>query len=102
MKGNYSVGLKMENAKKPGWGFVILAIGIFFIIVTSVLYALDIIKSNRLLIYDSASFLLVVLGVIYVVLSRRLPREQKHEASKKSLKDKQRRHNSNRRPAVFI
>ena len=52
-------------------GFIILAIGVFFVIVSLVLYALDIIKSNRWLIYESASVLLVGLGVVYIVLSRR-------------------------------
>jgi len=62
----------MENAKMSLQGFIILAIGVFFVIVSLVLYALDIIKSNRWLIYEIASVLLVGLGVVYIVLSRRL------------------------------
>lgn len=77
----------MATPNVPRQGYIILAIGVFFLIVTLVLYALGIIKTNRLLIYDSVSGLLVVLGIVYVVLSKRVAQSNNAKnPSKKNLK----------------
>jgi len=72
----------METTRTAWQGYAILAIGFFFIVVTFVLYGLGKISSSRLLIYDGVSVLVVVLGVVYVVFSRRLLRQTKLRGSK--------------------
>jgi len=81
----------MATSNTSWQGYAIFAIGIFFLIVTLILYSLNVIKGNRLLMYDGVSLLIVVLGVVYVVLSRRLPEGNRVKKPQKNLKDKQRR-----------
>ena len=66
-------GFVMATNRASWQGYVFLGIGVFFLVVTFVLYAVDVVKSNRLLMYIGVSVLLVVLGIVYVVLSKRIP-----------------------------
>jgi len=60
--------------RKALWqGLWIIALGIFFLILTFVLHDLSYIKSDRLVLYYVPGAILVVLGVVAILLSRRLP-----------------------------
>jgi len=62
----------MATARNPVQGYLILAIGIFFLLVTTALYFLNRIKSSLLPMYLAVSAVLVVLGVLYAILTRKL------------------------------
>ena len=58
--------------RKALWqGLWIIALGVFFLILIFVLHDLGYVKSDRLIIYYIPSAILVVLGVVAVVFSRR-------------------------------
>ena len=58
--------------RKALWqGLWIIALGVFFLILIFVLHDLGYVKSDRLIIYYVPSAILVVLGVVAVVFSRR-------------------------------
>ena len=60
--------------RKALWqGLWIIALGVFFLILIFVLHDLSYIKSDRLIIYYVPSAILVALGVVAVVVSRRTP-----------------------------
>jgi len=60
--------------RKALWqGLWIIALGVFFLILIFVLHDLSYIKSDRLIIYYVPSAILVALGVVAVVVSRRAP-----------------------------
>jgi len=61
----------MVRTKIPLQGVGIIAFGIFFLILISILNALNYVKSNRLLIFDALSILLIIIGVVIIVLSKR-------------------------------
>jgi formate hydrogenlyase subunit 3/multisubunit Na+/H+ antiporter MnhD subunit len=63
----------MERNKVRWQGLGIVVLGVFFIILASVLYALDYVKSYRLIVYYSLSAFLVVIGVVLIFLSTRTP-----------------------------
>lgn len=55
-------------------GLIIIIIGVFFLTLSSLLYHFNYIKStNRLIIFDVLSIVLVVLGLVFVLLSGRRP-----------------------------
>ena len=64
-------GMAIGKALWQGLGIIIF--GVFFIILSSVLYNLNYIKSNHLTIFYALSALLIVIGVVMLVLSRRMP-----------------------------
>ena len=59
--------------RKALWqGLWIIALGVFFLILTFVLHDIGYVKSDRLIIYYVPGAILVVLGVVAVVISRRV------------------------------
>ena len=55
-------------------GLGIMIIGVFFLTLSSLLYHFNYIKSiSRLVIFDVLSIVLVALGLVLILLSRRLP-----------------------------
>ena len=62
----------MAKTKSFPQGIVIMIIGVFFLILTSVLYDLRYINFDRLLIFIGLSIFLVIIGVIILRLSKRI------------------------------
>ena len=58
----------MERNKIRWQGLGIAVLGVFFIILTSVLYALDYVKSDRLIVFYGLSAFLAAIGVVLLVL----------------------------------
>jgi len=74
----------MATNKMHLQGVAIIVVGIFFLILTSLLYALNYVKSDRLLIFDGLSILLVAMGFVVIALSRRVPEQQVKKPRQKS------------------
>lgn len=64
----------MAKNKVSPQGLVITVIGVFFLILTSVLYGLKYINIDRLLIFYGLSIFLVIIGVVVFTLSKRIAR----------------------------
>ena len=61
--------------RKTLWqGLWIIVLGVFFLVLTFVLHGLGYVKSDRLILFYGPSAALVVLGVVVLVLSQRIPR----------------------------
>jgi hypothetical protein len=56
-------------------GLGLVAFGIFFIILTFALFHLGYVKSDRLAIFYGLSALLVAMGAVLLMLSKRMPRQ---------------------------
>ena len=73
----------MAITKENLQGIGIIAFGAFFLIFVTVLYRLNYIKIDRLPIYYGLSSVLVVIGIIILLLSRKmtqpLPRNKKRD-----------------------
>ena len=69
--------------ERASWqGYVFVAIGIFFIVVTIVLFSIGRLTVIKLLTYDAVSLVVVFLGVVYVIFSRKLARQTKPNEGK--------------------
>jgi hypothetical protein len=65
-------------------GLGIIAFGVLFLILTSVLYHLGDVAGSRLVIFYGLSAFLIAIGVVAIVLSRRMqtPKPQKAKGKK--------------------
>lgn len=63
----------MARTKAFPQGLAIMIIGVFFLILTSVLYALKYLSIDRVLIFYGLSIFLVIIGVVVLELSKRIP-----------------------------
>ena len=65
----------MERTRTLWQGLGITIFGAFFIILTSVLYILNYVKGERVFIFYGLSVVLVAIGVVMLLLSRRIPQQ---------------------------
>jgi Na+-driven multidrug efflux pump len=66
----------MERNRARWQGLGVILIGVFFLILTSVLYDLHHVKAGQLGVFYGLSAFLIVIGVVLLVLYQRMPRQQ--------------------------
>jgi uncharacterized membrane protein len=74
----------MERNKASLQGKLIIVFGVVFIILISSLYMLSYVKGDRVFIFYGLSVLLVVMGVVMLLLARRVPQQNMKKPRQKT------------------